>query len=89
MSTKAGLETYLKSHFENNVIDFSLRCHVDQEGIVSFYIHPANKDGETADFTLEPDTDEGTLTHRVQWGESDPTYAQTQWKSLPLNNDPK
>ncbi|MBE3140096.1 MAG: hypothetical protein IMZ53_05890 [Thermoplasmata archaeon] len=43
------LERYFKINGKKNIIDFSLRAQV-AGGIVTFYIHPDSKDGETLDF---------------------------------------
>lgn len=34
----------------DGVIDHALRAHVREDGAVEFYIHPNDRDGETADF---------------------------------------
>lgn len=46
------LNDYLKENFSNNVLDHVIRAHVDDEGWVTFYIHPLNADGETLDFSV-------------------------------------
>jgi hypothetical protein len=33
-------------------IDLSMRVSVDKDGKLSFYIHPANRDGYTMDYTV-------------------------------------
>lgn len=50
------LESYLHRYIRNQVIDFSLRAQVMSDGSVSFYIHPANVDGQTLDFYIEGNT---------------------------------
>lgn len=35
------------------MIDHALRTHVDERGRVSFYIHPANTDGDTRDYEVK------------------------------------
>lgn len=46
------LDSYLKENFAKGVIDHAIRAHVDDEGWVTFYIHPLNVDGETLDFSV-------------------------------------
>lgn len=46
------LAEYLKENFDRDVIDHSIRAHVDDQGWVTFYIHPTNVDGETLDFSV-------------------------------------
>ena len=46
------LYEYLKSNFENGVIDHAIRAHVDAEGWTTFYIHPATVSGKTLDFSV-------------------------------------
>jgi hypothetical protein len=43
------LERYFKINGKKNIIDFSLRAQV-ADGIVTFYIHPDSKDGDTRDY---------------------------------------
>jgi hypothetical protein len=43
------LERYFKIAHQKGIIDFSLRADV-YTGIVSFYIHPDSKDGDTRDY---------------------------------------
>lgn len=45
---------YLRAELADGHIDFQLRAQVDGDGRVGFYIHPAGKDGRTADY-LFPD----------------------------------
>ena len=59
-------ERYLADNIRNGVIDFSLRATIDDTDRrtgekfssprVTFYIHPANKDGDTADFIVKSQT---------------------------------
>jgi hypothetical protein len=46
------LYEYFKRGNDRNVIDHSLRCQLHGDGRISFYIHPANVDGDTVDFVL-------------------------------------
>lgn len=46
------LEEYLRSAQHRGVIDFSIRARLDENGIVVFYIHPANTSGDTLDFAV-------------------------------------
>jgi hypothetical protein len=46
------LEKYLKDALARGVIDHTLRAGIDERGRVSFYIHPANTDGETRDYEV-------------------------------------
>jgi hypothetical protein len=46
------LDSYLKQHFNNGVIDHVIRAHVDPEGWVTFCIHPASVSGDTLDFSV-------------------------------------
>ena len=41
---------YLKRCYEQGIIDFCLRAREDAPGVTSFYIRPANQDGETIDY---------------------------------------
>lgn len=43
---------YLKRNYEKGIIDFSLRAHVDDHGVVSFYIRPMYTNGETTDYYI-------------------------------------
>lgn len=49
---KKNLEQYLKDNIKRNIIDHSIRASTDQFGTISFYIHPANTDGDTLDFVV-------------------------------------
>lgn len=51
MNSKS-LEQYLKAAFERGQVDHHLRAHRGQDGKVTFYIHPANGDGETPSFVV-------------------------------------
>ncbi len=46
---KITFEDYLNSQ---GVIDFSLRAQRGMDGLIRFYIHPANCSGDTADFLV-------------------------------------
>jgi hypothetical protein len=46
------LGEYLKEANVRGVIDHALRAHVDDEGRVSFYIHPMNTFGDTRDYEV-------------------------------------
>lgn len=46
------LETYITHNVANDIVDFSLRCHVTDTGIVSCYIHPQGQDGVTVNFRV-------------------------------------
>lgn len=46
------LDTYLTENFERGVIDHALRANVDDEGVLTFYIHPHGVDGDTLDFQV-------------------------------------
>lgn len=47
-----NLETYLRENCRRNAIDHSIRAMCDDAGNVSFYIHPANVNGDTLDFAV-------------------------------------
>ena len=51
-ATGKTLEQYFKDAFARGVIDHALRALVDESDRVSFYIHPANADGETCDYEV-------------------------------------
>lgn len=44
------LEDYFRRAEKDGVIDFHLRTMRTPEGLLDFYIHPQNRDGETGDF---------------------------------------
>jgi len=46
------LSEYFRENAKNGIIDFSLRAFVQQNGIITFYIHPDGKDGETLDYEV-------------------------------------
>ena len=48
-----SLEEYLSENFAKQVIDHSIRSHVNPDGTVTIYIHPSNVDGTTLDFKVE------------------------------------
>ena len=45
----------LEDYFKTNGIDHIIRCFIHNDK-VSFYIHPANIDGETLDFFVSGNT---------------------------------
>lgn len=45
-------EQYLRDAHAAGAIDHAVRARVDPNGAVSFYIHPAGRDGETLDFVV-------------------------------------
>lgn len=45
------LESYLRMAKAAGIIDFTIRCRIQNE-LATFYIHPAGRDGETADFAV-------------------------------------
>ena len=47
------LEDYLREAMQENHIDFHVRSTITGDGRVTFYIHPSDGDGETADFEVE------------------------------------
>jgi hypothetical protein len=49
-------EEYLKKHHDLKIIDHALRAAVDEKGQVTFYIHPADRDGDTLDFLVQGNT---------------------------------
>ena len=69
--TMRKLEQYLRDNIEKGIIDFSLRAAIDDidrrtgekftRPMVTFYIHPANVSGDTADFIVS-----GTVSVTVQ-----------------------
>ena len=46
-----SLAQYLTENAANGVIDHTVRCQMEG-GVVTFYIHPQNVDGETLDFKV-------------------------------------
>jgi len=46
------LQDYLWQAAKAGIIDHSLRASMDDKGVISFYIHPDSKDGDTADFVV-------------------------------------
>jgi len=50
------LEDYFKEALTHDVIDHSLRAHVNGDGKPQFYIHPAGADGSTVDFVVDGNT---------------------------------
>jgi len=51
-----SFEDYLKYNVKEGIIDFSMRCTINDKGEVVFYIHPSGKDGITADFVVKDNT---------------------------------
>ena len=49
---QSQLSEYFRENAKNGIIDFSLRAFVQQNGIITFYIHPDGKDGETLDYEV-------------------------------------
>lgn len=45
-------EQYLKAEMAKGAIDFAMRAQIGENGDVTFYIHPADRGGETGDFTV-------------------------------------
>lgn len=45
-------EQYLADARANDIIDFRLRTVENGDGGLDFYIHPADKDGDTGDFEV-------------------------------------
>ena len=50
------LEQYFRESIAAGTIDFCIRARVDSLGLVSFYIHPDSKDGDTLDFYVSENT---------------------------------
>ena len=44
------LEQYLRENSNKGVIDHAIRAQINDNGWVSFYIHPHGVDGDTLDF---------------------------------------
>jgi hypothetical protein len=64
------LEQYLRDELANSgAIDFRIRASVTDNG-VAFYIHPADRDGTTADFKVDGNTlrPAGGIPWGVLWG---------------------
>lgn len=51
-----NLETYFRNTIQNGCIDHALRATVGNDGVISFYIHPYGKDGDTLDYVVSGDT---------------------------------
>lgn len=51
--TMKNLEEYLRENINKQAIDHSIRAQIDNNGSVSFYIHPANISGDTLDFEVK------------------------------------
>ena len=45
-------EDYLRENAERGIIDFSVRAYARPNTQVTFYIHPAGKDGDIPDFAV-------------------------------------
>ena len=50
------LEQYFRENITAGTIDFCMRASIDSLGLVSFYIHPDSKDGDTLDFYVSENT---------------------------------
>ncbi len=50
------LEQYFRDNIVDGKIDFCIRARVDPLGLVSFYIRPDSKDGNTMDFYISENT---------------------------------
>ena len=46
------LEQYLRENSNKGVIDHAIRAQINDNGWVSFYIHPHGVDGDTLDFDV-------------------------------------
>jgi hypothetical protein len=57
---KTSFQQYLETDLERCVTDHCLRATRDDAGLVTFYIHPANVDGQTPSFKVDGN-------HVVQW----------------------
>lgn len=53
------LHTYLLRHIKAGVIDFAIRAEEQPGATVKFYIHPASVSGDTLDFLLWEDPENG------------------------------
>ena len=54
-------ENNLERYFRNgltymNIIDYSLRVSMDENGVIAFYIHADGKDSDTMDFEVHGDS---------------------------------
>ncbi len=49
------LEAYLRKNIDNIAIDHAIRAEVI-DGLVTFYIHPAQVSGDTLDFVVKGNT---------------------------------
>jgi len=47
-----SLEDYFRNYLKDGIIDFSVRAREKANGHITFYIHPAGKDGKTVDFEV-------------------------------------
>ena len=50
------LEQYFRENVADGTIDFCMRVRIDSLGLVSFYIRPDSKDGDTLDFYVSENT---------------------------------
>lgn len=50
------LEQYFRENVAARTVDFCVRARVDSLGLVSFYIRPEGKDGDTLDFYVSENT---------------------------------
>ena len=46
------IEKYFLIELSEGKIDFHIRAHKDEHGVVSFYIHPQDKNGLTRDYRV-------------------------------------
>ena len=56
LTGSASLDDYLSECFKRGVIDHAIRANVDEQGRISFYIHPLGVDGNTLDFWVWDNT---------------------------------
>jgi len=62
----------LKEGARRGIIDWTIRVK-EADGLVKFYIHPANKSGVTLDFTLD------RTVQDLEFLEPDPQNEQAVW----------
>lgn len=48
-----NFETYLSNCYDKGIIDHGIRSFVDDDGLVSFCIHPMGFEGEKLDFIVQ------------------------------------
>lgn len=75
---KCTLREYLVSNLARAVIDHRMRAQRDDEGRVSFYIHPMGCDGDTPTYRVD-----GNQLVQVQTGTTAPTEHELQLKGMP------